>query len=173
MLALLAYTLWVALQQARSSESCPAPIACPPAAVCPPCERLPSKEVIDPVTQRDRAVINDPLYPPLNRAPRMHSPEDTFRFLGYLINKMDREDSWKLFGREKQRNQGEYYVASTNKNSDLKIMLTADMVVGPKRLRDIYDIPDELTIKHPLFAPTPYTVVVNPNADLTSTMMYV
>jgi hypothetical protein len=185
LLILLAYTLWVAITNLRKAciKECPVPIdvqACPPAPVCPACPQLPAsltKEVIDSVTQRDYSANNDPLYPPLNRMPRssggpMARSEDTYRFLGYIINKMDKEDSWKLYGREKNRNQGEFYVTSTNKNTDIKIMVTAEMVVGSNRLRDIYDIPEELMIKHPLFAPTPYHVIVNPSSDFGSTNIY-
>jgi hypothetical protein len=85
----------------------------------------------DQVSDRDRAVINDELYPPLGRTERpifdqlinrmstgtgMHHPltsfggvfsyptrgsPDTFRLVAYLVNTSDKKDMWKLFGRQK------------------------------------------------------------------------
>lgn len=180
LLLLLAYTFWLTIQRLqrsvdRQTLSCPPPVACPPATVCPPCAELPTKVVIDNVTQRDRAANSDPLYPPLNRMPMPVVPqsgEDTFRFLGYMINKIDKEDTWKLFGREKNRNQAEFYAMPTDRTSDIKVMVTQEIVVSKERLRDIYTIPEEITLKHPLFAPTPYQIVLNPNSDLSSSRIY-
>lgn len=175
LLTLLAYTLWLTINRLKAAPpKCPPPPTCPPTPVCPPCSSLPAKDVIDPITQRDRAVNNDPLYPPLNRMTRSsgYSGEDTFRFIGYMMNKMDKEDTWKLYGREKRRGQGEFYVTSTNKNNDIKIMITSEMIVGGNRLKDIYDIPEEIMVKHPMFAPTPYAIIVNPNADLSASHIY-
>ena len=179
LLVLLAYTFWLTMSRLQrccaSQPKCPLPTACPPAPVCPACPQLPAREILDPITQRDRAVNNDPLYPPLNRMPMprtVSAGEDTYRFVGYMINKMDKEDTWKLFGREKRRNQGEFYVSSANKNNDIKIMITQEMVVGTNRLRGVFDIPDELMIKHPMFAPTPYAIIVNPNTDLSASHIY-
>jgi hypothetical protein len=142
--------------------------------VCPPChvvvcptQNEPTSRFID----RDRAANSDPLYPPLNRMPRRDIPEDTFRFVGYLINEHDKEDTWKLFGREKRRHQGDWYVTTADKTRDIKIAITQDMMVK-ERLKDIWDIPDQITIQHPLFSSTPYRIIVNPNAELGSTMIY-
>lgn len=128
--------------------------------------------VSDTVTRRDRAAYGDPLYPPLNRQPRF-TEEDTYRMVGYLVNAADKEDTWKLFAREKRRGVGEFYVSSANQNMDVKIPLTNDVVVPPTKLRDIYDIPSELKLNHPMFSSnTTYQVLVNPQADLGASRIY-
>lgn len=132
----------------------------------------------DAVSKRDRAVNADPLYPPLNREPKKPPfyEEDTYRLVGYLVNTNgDKEDTWKLFGREKRKGMGEFYLVSANKNMDVKIAITENMVVGSngaRKLRDIYDIPDELSIVHPMFSREPYQVIVNPHADIGSSRIY-
>ena len=144
------------------NTSCPQP-------TCPPC---PITRIHDPISTRDRAANSDPLYPPLNRMPRRDIQEDTFRFIGYLVNSEDKEDTWKLYGREKQRGQGDFYVTSANKNMDMKITITQEMTQGGQRLRDIWDIPNELKIKHPMFSEHPYQVVINQNTDFSSNIYH-
>jgi hypothetical protein len=142
----------------------------------------------DPVIERDRAVVQDELYPPLGRTerpifdqlvarmnsgvfnyPTRGSP-DTFRLLGYLVNETGKKDTWKLFGRQKYpgSSMGEYYaVCIDDRKSDMKITLKDDMMPKDK-IRDIYALPDEVVIKSPLFNSTPYKIIQLDNADLTS-----
>lgn len=94
--------------------------------------------------------------------------------VGYLVNPADKEDTWKLFAREKRRGIGEFYVSSANKNMDVKITLTNEIVAPPTKLRDVYDIPSELRLHHPLFSPdASYQVITNPQADLGASNIYV
>jgi len=143
---------------------------------------------VDPVNMRDRAVVMDQLYPPLGRVerpifdqlasrvasgligyPTRGSP-DTFRMVGYMINSENKNDSWKLFGRQKFPGSsiGEYYaIPIDDRKSDMKITIKDDMMPKDK-IRDIYSLPNEVTIKSPLFSDKPYTLVELDKADLTS-----
>ena len=143
---------------------------------------------VDPVITRDRAVVQDQLYPPLGRVerpifdqlaarvatglvgyPTRGSP-DTFRMVGYMVNSENKNDSWKLFGRQKYPGSsvGEYYaIPIDDRKSDMKITIKDDMMPKDK-IRDIYALPNEVTIKSPLFSDKPYTVVELDKADLTS-----
>lgn len=145
-----------------------------------------SQQTID---SRDRQVLQDPLYPPLNRSDAVtqanttsairtgqlyQNPNDTldsFHLIGYLSStEHDRDaggNNWKLFGRMKDRNQGDYYILPANNNIDLKIALTNDIIVG-ERLRDLYTIPKELRFNSPMLNHGPYQVVEIPKSDLTS-----
>ena len=139
---------------------------------------------------RDQQVLSNPLYPPLNRQdtstmarlmaePRLQptsttggTPNDQYRIIAYLVNTVDKNDVWKLFARNRDGTNGRrtntaFYVASANKNIDVKFVLTSDMLDGgTARLRDIYDLPEYLVIRHPLFAQVPYEVATLPSADL-------
>lgn len=142
----------------------------------------------DHVIDRDRAVLHDQLYPPLGRVerpifdqlashmasglfsyPTRGSP-DTFRMVGYMVNSDNKHDSWKLFGRQKYPGSsiGEYYaVPVDDRKSDMKITIKDDMMPKDK-IRDIYSLPNEVTLKSPLFSDKPYKVVELDKADLTS-----
>lgn len=165
-LAFISGVMYLSLQKMqRTCDILAETTSCPP---CPACPAVPTVPMVNPVLNRDRAANSDPLYPPLNRQ-SMNSiaNEDTFRFLGYLVKEeSSKNDAWKLFGREKNRNQGEFYVTSADKTMDMKIALTQDIVTP--RLRDLYDIPNEIRVKHPMFDSEPYQVVLNPMNDLTS-----
>ena len=135
---------------------------------------------------RDRKVLSDPLYPPLNRTDRttfesvvaqtdarnMNVPSndigDTFRLVGYLTNDDAHKDvggnHWKLMAREKNRHESEFYIIPTNKNYDVKVALTQDVVSGT-RLRDIYSIPTTITFNSPMLNDTPYKVVEIPKTS--------
>lgn len=143
---------------------------------------------IDPVNLRDRAVMEDPLYPPLARmerplfdqlaanlssgvigVPTRGSP-DTYRMVGYLVNGKDKGDNWKLFGRQKYpgSSQGEYYAVSMDdKKFDMKITIKDDMMPKDK-IRDIYALPNEVQINSPLFSSEPYKLIELEKADLAS-----
>ena len=101
--------------------------------------------------------------------------DDTFRLVGYVTNNATDVDngnnSWKLFGRQKDRHSSEFYMTPTNSNNDLKIPLTRDIIVNDK-LDDIYSIPNTLTFNSPLLNKEPYNVVEVPKADLSFSSDY-
>lgn len=143
---------------------------------------------------RDRKVLEDDLYPPLNRGDtRSHTnlanninrrrmyvntqeTGDTFRLVAYLTSTSDEKDSgnnnWKLFARQKDRHFSEFYMIPTDNTNDLKISINNDNVVG-HRLRDVYDIPQQLTFNSPLLNKEPYDVVEVPKADLSRSADYI
>ena len=119
------------------------------------------------IQARDHAVLSNPLYPPLNRQ-ALHE-NDTYRLLGYVVNEESCEDSWHLYGRKKNNNQGEFYLKPSNRNTDLKIPLTNDIInTRYSRLRDIYTLPDNLVIEHPLFQGHQYSVIEFPQHNFDS-----
>jgi hypothetical protein len=142
---------------------------------------------------RDRKVLNDPLYPPLNRSDNKTHAElannianrnmyiktndvgDTYRLVGYVTNNSDEKDTgnnnWKLFARQKDRHISEFYMKPTDNNNDVKVPITDDIIVGD-RLRDIYNIPKQITFKSPMFNKDPYNVVEVPKADLSRSADY-
>jgi hypothetical protein len=142
---------------------------------------------------RDRKVLNDPLYPPLNRSDnkthaelannianrnmyiRTNDVGDTYRLVGYVTNNSDDKDTgnnnWKLFARQKDRHISEFYMKPTDNNNDVKVPITDDIIVGD-RLRDIYNIPQQITFKSPMFNKDPYNVVEVPKADLSRSADY-
>jgi len=147
---------------------------------------IPNKNTSSDLTNRDRRVLNDDLYPPLNRTDdqtfnsvttnpninQVSNPnQDSFRLIGYLTNHdtiMDKGgNNWKLFGRMKDKYQGEYYIVPANNNLDIKIPLTSDVVVG-ERLRDIYTLPSEMRFKSPMLNTGSYEYVEMPKTDFTN-----
>lgn len=124
-----------------------------------------------PIIQRDRRVLEDPLYPPLNRsihpvadahqgmvqARAMNVPTrpevDTYRLLGYYVNADNKADVWKLFGRQlhSRGSQGAFYVMPTDRNQDVKIPIDSNSDIVEPRLRDLYNLPTEVRFKHPMF----------------------
>ena len=94
---------------------------------------------------------------------------DTFRLVGYVtcndIKKDTGNNSWKLFGRQKDRHFSEFYITPTNNNNDVKIFLTDDIIIGD-RIRDMYAIPNTINFKSPLLNETPYQVVEIPKQDI-------
>lgn len=139
---------------------------------------------------RDIRVLEDPLYPPLNRTdepnfnaittevkrgdiyvPTNGAATDSYRLVGYLSNHDSVKDAggnnWKLFGRMKDRYTGEYYISPVNNNIDLKIPLTNDIVVGD-RLRDLYTLPREMRFKSPMLNTSVYEYTEIPKTDFTN-----
>lgn len=139
---------------------------------------------------RDIRVLEDPLYPPLNRTdepnfnaittevkrgdiyvPTNGIGTDSYRLVGYLSNHDSVKDAggnnWKLFGRMKDRYTGEYYISPVNNNIDLKIPLTNDIVVGD-RLRDLYTLPREMRFKSPMLNTGVYEYTEIPKTDFTN-----
>lgn len=135
---------------------------------------------------RDRRVLQDDLYPPLNRAeanviahlpprpqPTQTHREDSFRLMGYLKSNSDEtrdagNNVWKCMGRMKDRHSGEFYAVPANTNDDIKIPLTREMM--SEKLNDIYSLPTEMRFNSPFFNSTPYTFVELPKTDLNSSM---
>lgn len=138
--------------------------------------------------ERDLRVLNDPLYPAYNRTDRgtfesvidntlrrnINIPtqyyNDSYRLIGYVSNDQDEMGRWKLMGRQKDRNRGEFYMIPVNKNYDLKVQITDKMVIGEK-LRDLDTLPDQIVFDSPLLAQTPYTFTELPKADLTDEIL--
>jgi hypothetical protein len=150
------------------------------------CNALPSI-IGDTVETRDRKVVEDQLYPPLNRSDnkthselvkninsrsmyiQTNSINDKYRLVAYVTNNSEEKDvgnnNWKLFARQKDRNISDFYMKPTDNNNDMKVPITDDIVVGD-RLRDIYNIPKQITFNSPLFNKTSYNIVEIPKADL-------
>lgn len=155
---------------------------------------IPVKRERDPtypteVVKRDYRVLNDPLYPPLNRtdartfsdvvdntrARNFNVPTndtgDTYRVVGYLVSQESKQDvggnNWKLMARQKDRNTSDFYMVPANNNYDVKIPISDNMTVGT-RLRDIYTIPNQVEFNSPMLNKGPYEFVENPKTDFTS-----
>jgi hypothetical protein len=159
-----------------------------PTVSCPMSTPVPAPRTYA-VEDRDRKVISDQLYPPLNRTDEKNHVAivrevqtgqlyqnstdrmDSFRLVGYLTNSEPIRDAggnnWKLFARMKDRNQGEFYIVPSNNNIDLKIPLTSDIVVG-ERLRDLYSLPKEMRFNSPMLNKGPYQFTEMPKADFGS-----
>lgn len=118
--------------------------------------------------RRDRRVLADPLYPPLDRSAH---PDDTFHIVGYLSNNDEEKDVgggvWKLFARQKNSNEATFYIIPANTHYDVKIMLDSGIVVG-RALRDLYNIPDVVFFTSPLLKSTAYAFVRLPRTDFLS-----
>lgn len=144
--------------------------------------------------ERDRKVLDDDLYPPLNRGDTVSHTRlanninnrkmyintqetgDTYRLVAYVSSTSNMKDSgnnnWKLFARQKDRHISDFYMIPTDNTNDLKISITNDNVIGTK-LRDIYDIPQQITFNSPLLNKEPYNVVEVPKADLSRSADYI
>ena len=153
-----------------------------------------NNEVNNIVEIRDRKVVSDQLYPPLNRTDNKTHEElvknintrgmyiqtndinDKYRLVAYVTNNSEERDAgnnnWKLFARQKDRNISDFYMKPTDNNNDMKVTITDDIVIGD-RLRDIYNIPKQLTLNSPLFNKNPYNVVEIPKADLSNSGDYI
>jgi hypothetical protein len=114
--------------------------------------------IVDPILERDRNAINDPLSPPTRRQPRhvyndviynnkhyFNNPTrgypDNYHYYGNLVRKED-EKIVKLFGRQTYPNSNkyEYYGITTDKNGgELKINIES------KNEKELYDN-DEINI---------------------------
>lgn len=132
---------------------------------------------------RDRRVIADPLYPPLNRSDRytfettvdqtnarnINVPTndygDSYRLVGYLVCKDQTKDAggnnWKLMARQKNRHESDFYIIPTNRDYDVKVPLTPEVVVGT-RLRDLYSIPSQISFNSPMLNQEPYDFIEIP-----------
>jgi hypothetical protein len=135
--------------------------------------------------ERDIRVLKDPLYPGLNRTDAhsfegvaqmtkareinvpTHGYYDSFRLIGYLSNEDDRVGNYKIMGRMKDRNRGEFYLVPVDRTLDMKIQVTDEMMKG-ERLRDVDTLPGEITFDSPLLSKTPYKVTELPKGELGS-----
>lgn len=134
---------------------------------------------------RDKNVIANPLYPPLNRSDKQtheslvnnqvfnyktDGMNDTYRLVGYLTNNdADRDvggNNWKLFGRMRDRHTGDYYIVPSNNNYDIKIPLTPEVMNGIK-LKDVYTLPTEMKFNSPMLNKSIYTFTEIPKTDFT------
>jgi hypothetical protein len=135
------------------------------------------------VVERDQAVLNDPLFPPVNREtasqhealrnklwlrPLQERDSDSFRLVAYLVSKSEDKTTWKLFGRRKDRNIGEFYATPSDRNNDVKVPLDRmSMPDKDARLRGMDDIPDEVTVNTPLLSGT-FDVMRLPGSDFST-----
>lgn len=144
-------------------------------------------DVDEMIRNRDNRVINDPLYPPINR---MEKPltndyikmyeqgvfgqttnynKDTYRLIAYLVNTNDKNDVWQLFGRQRQRgsSRGDFYVVSFNRSSNdnnIKLQIEDDMMTSKEKIRDIYALPKYVSFQSPLMASDSFELVELKNA---------
>lgn len=136
------------------------------------------------VRERDMRVLHDPLYPSLNRTessiykdvamatrrreinvPTRYNT-DTYRLVGYLVNDEDNTSKqWKLFGRMKDRNRGDFYMIPADKTIDLKVQITENIMTGTEKLRSLDDIPTNISFKTPILNDKPYTFIELPKGD--------
>jgi hypothetical protein len=137
------------------------------------------------ITERDRAVVYDKLYPPISRPPRpfvddyitykdaglfdfnTRQNNDTYKLMGYLINSNDKNEKWNIYGRQKYSgsSQGDFYATEhCDKNSCIKIELDRDMIVGKPNI-DYYNLPSTMEFTSPVFKEDPYLVVQLNNAS--------
>jgi len=149
--------------------------------------------VIDIARDRDMRVLGDPLYPPLNRTDaatfdtmvdqisrrNFYVPtsdyNDSYRMVGYLTNSgqvFGETDTgggtWKLMARQVNNNQSDFYLIPSNNNYSMKIPLNGDIVKG-RRLKDVYDIPNEMYFDTPLLSKGPYIFTEIPKTDFVNT----
>jgi hypothetical protein len=183
--ALLALLFVLALKP----KQCQATARCAPAKYVVYDQAKPSQANQPTVESRDRRVIGDPLYPPTNRtSEQVHAGvvnqikagnlyqntddmNDGFRLVGYLTSNEHVRDAggntWQMYARMKDRHQGSYYIVPSNRNMELKVPLTQDIVVG-ERLRDVYTLPNEMRFKSPMLNTGAYTFTELPKAELGS-----
>lgn len=131
------------------------------------CEYEPIDTRIHPVDmmfeagERDMMTMYNPLLPMLNR-PNLPHGTDMYRMVGYLVGE-ESDEKWQLFGREGLSRKGEFYVKPVDRNIEMKISLTNDMMPNlRKRLKSVDDLPENIVIDHPLFDTQTYKVTSIP-----------
>lgn len=183
---LLAYALYMIQTLKVLVPTCaPCPIIGPYTPSTPILANVPSSNIVD---IRDKAVMQNSLYPPVSRDTRdnttniLNEPRlfpnrdssDTFRLVGYLVNRNNKEDVWKLIARMENRHESEFYAESSNRKLDLKVPITPEIAksadgTSTRPFRDVYDLPDSVHMSHPMFdALAVYDVVQLPRAKLAS-----
>jgi hypothetical protein len=161
----------------------PMPIQISPMVVQPAVPMQAPTPVVDVVRERDERILYDDLYPPLGRSNNettkryvtsmkpqpTQDTSDTFRLVGYLVDEEDRNGTWKLFAREQHRNgRAEFYATPSNRNNDMKVVLDNAVITSSEKLKDIYTIPNTITVNHPMFSSNDYKVVQLPKGELGS-----
>jgi hypothetical protein len=95
---------------------------------------------------------------------------DNYRMVGYLVSQEGNDsggNNWKLFAKQKNNNNADFYMVPANNNYDIKIPINNDIVVGNERLRDVYSIPNQLKFNSPLLNKNNYEFIELPKTDLT------
>jgi hypothetical protein len=137
--------------------------------------------------QHDENVLYNPLYPPTNRTEssiynnmdheiknkNMYVPtqskNDNYRMVGYLVSQEGNDsggNNWKLFAKQKNNNNADFYMIPANNNYDIKIPINNDIVIGSNKLRDVYTIPEQLKFDSPLLSKNNYEFIELPKSDL-------
>ena len=112
------------------------------------------------INERDRSVLNDPLYPLYSRTDKQlmnninirtrDGIEDSPRIIAYAKQE-DNDKLYYLVGKQSysRSNLGEFYLIDRDKNSNLKI----DLVDGSGRqiIKNYWDIPENIEIKDGIF----------------------
>jgi hypothetical protein len=133
--------------------------------------------------ERDIRVLHDDLYPAYNRAdkgsfesvvdktlerkinvPTRHY-SDSYRLIGYLTNDEDEIKTWKLMAKQTDRNKSDFFMIPANRNYDMKVQITNDIVVGDK-INDLYNVPKEVKFNTPLLSSGPYKFSELPKGDI-------
>lgn len=138
--------------------------------------------------RHDQRVLYDQLYPPTNRTEtpvynamdreiknrNMYVPTqqrfDDFRMVGYMVSQEGNDsggNNWKLFAKQRNSNNADFYMVPANNNFDIKIPISNDIVIGNNKLKDVYTIPDSIQFSSPLLSTNPYTFIELPKTDLT------
>lgn len=138
----------------------------------------------DIVGERDERVIADPLFPPYARMVRpimdnvvynsgtyfnnaTRGSPDTYRQIGIAKDKVTNE-TYFLMGRQKYSgsSQGEFYLMPTDRQNQLKVQLLNSS--GNQLIKDIYDIPTEITIPTGIFQNKQFQIEELQKSDFSS-----
>lgn len=137
--------------------------------------------------EHDERVLNDQLYPPTNRTEtpiynamdkevknrnmyvQTRSKGDDYRMVGYLVSQEGNDtggNNWKLFARQKDNNNADFYMVPANNNYDIKIPISNEIIANNEKLRDVYTIPNTLSFNSPMLSKDPYQFIELPKTDL-------
>jgi hypothetical protein len=179
----MCFSLVYIIAMDNNVSACPQPIVKiikEPCAPCKPCQTY-QQTVIDSVTERDRRVMHDDLYPPLNRPDSdsmrnmnirplaTRGSNDTFRLIGYLVDESDKNEVWKLFARQQYTGgRAEFYATPANRNFEMKVTLDNNIITSRDKFTDIYTLPDFVNISHPMFSRNTYKVIQLQQSDFSS-----
>lgn len=143
------------------------------------------------IQQRDEAVLNKDLYPPISRdnventrrlmrEPRLQPTSsdslDSYQLVGYLTSRDDKLDTWKLIARSRGHGRADFYVQSSNTQLDVKIPLSQDIAKSAdgstnRPFKEMYDLPRAVVMNHAMFKGSIYDVIELPRAELGSGYM--
>lgn len=136
----------------------------------------------DIVDVRDMNVVENPLYPLYGRSERpiidmlmnnnmvnirTRGSEDTYHPVGYAKDTTT-NDIFYLMGRQRYRgsSQGDFYLISTDTTNRLKINLLDNS--GNQIIKDIYNVPNSVTINSGIFNGKTFEIEQLKNTDLIS-----